>query len=239
MGWSCSPPLYLLLEDTHLALTGPLAAAFAAWHGMLAAVLLPRHRDHALHFAALAFSLLSIAVALQFDGPAVTVGWAAEGAAIIALGLHERRDWLRIAGVALFTLAVVRTPGAARNAWPANHLVLLNPRAACAALVVGLSYLIAWLHRRDLGLPAGTSPLATGICDARGAAFLVAQLVTVSLLTSEIHAFFAVRDEPVHARDDDLGHLGRLRDGADRGRALPAVRADPLLRDRRCSRSRF
>ena len=28
---------YLLLEDTHLALTGPLAAAFAAWHGVLAA----------------------------------------------------------------------------------------------------------------------------------------------------------------------------------------------------------
>jgi hypothetical protein len=39
----------------------------------------------------------------------VTVGWAAEGAAIIALGLRERRDWLRLGGLTLFAVAVMRT----------------------------------------------------------------------------------------------------------------------------------
>ena len=48
---------------------------------------------------------MSIAIALQFDGPAVTIGWAVEGAVVIALGLRERRDWLRMGGVVLFAVA--------------------------------------------------------------------------------------------------------------------------------------
>jgi len=187
---------YFLLEDTHLALTGPLAAVFAAWHGVLAAALLQRYRDHALHFAALAFSLLSIAVALQFDGPAVTVGWAVEGAAIVALGLHERRDWLRAAGALLFTVAVVRTLELLASVEPANHVVLLNPRAASALVVITLSYLLAWLHRRhpDAAGRDLTGFDQTGIMRAPVAvAVLVAQLVSVVFLTSEIRAFFGVR----------------------------------------------
>jgi uncharacterized membrane protein len=187
-GLSTFAAAYLLLEDTHLALTGPVAAAFAAWHGILAAGVLTRYRDHAMHFAAIAFSLLSVAVALQFDGPAVTVGWAAEGAAIVALGVHERRNWLRMAGAALFTLAVVRTVELLVSTPAANHLVVLNARAASAALVVGLSYLIAWIHRQV--------PASEGRDWGIGSGVLVAQAVTVSLLTSEIHAFFEVRNSP-------------------------------------------
>ena len=179
---------YLLLEDTHIAVTGPLAAAFAAWNGVLAAAVLKHDREYALHFAALAFSLLSVAVALQFDGPAVTVGWAAEGAAVVALGLHERREWLRLSGAALFTLAVVRTLELLTTGPAANHMVVLNPRAACAAVVIGLSYLIAWLHRRYQEPEARDWGVGSGI--------LVAQLLTVSLLTSEIYAFFEVRNSP-------------------------------------------
>lgn len=175
---------YFLLERTHLAVTGPAAAAFAAWHGVLAGVLLGRHRDRALHFAALAFTLLSIAVALQFDGPAVTVGWAAEGAAVIALGLHERRDWLRTGGALLFLVAIVRTVELLGTVAPANHVVLLNPRAASAIVIVALAYLIAWLHRRH--------PDASNRQLATGAGIVVAQFVSVVLLTSEIRAFFAV-----------------------------------------------
>jgi uncharacterized membrane protein len=180
---------YLLIEDTHLALAGTLAAAFAAWHGTLAAGVLARHRDHAMHFAAVAFSLLSVAVALQFDGPAVTVAWATEGAAIVALGLHERRNWLRVAGAALFTLAVVRTLELLANTPAANHIVVMNTRAAAAALVVALGYLIARIHRRD--------PDAESRSWGIGAGVLVAQVVTIALLTSEIDAFFEIRNSPL------------------------------------------
>ena len=179
---------YLLLEDTHVAVTGPLAAAFAAWHGALAAFLLARSRDYALHFAAVAFSLFTVAVALQFDGPAVTVAWAAEGAAIVALGLHERRDWLRLAGSGLFAVAVARALELLTTSPPANYTVLLNVRAASTAFVIALAYLIAWLHRRYADRGGNTLGIGTGL--------LVAQFLTVALLTHEIRGFFAVRRIP-------------------------------------------
>lgn len=190
---------YFVLEDTHLALTGRLAAAFAAWHGVLAGAVLQRHRDHALHLAALAFSLLSIAVALQFDGPAVTIGWAAEGAAVIAIGLRERREWLRAAGAVLFAIAVVRALEMLSITAPANHVVALNPRAASAGVIIALSYLLAWLHGRQPDATGGELGRAdqTGIVRAPVAtALVVAQFVSVVLLTSEIRSFFAVRDSP-------------------------------------------
>jgi uncharacterized membrane protein len=178
---------YLMLEATHLAWTGPLAAAFAVWHGLLAGTFWTRDRDRAVHFAALAFTLLSIAIALQFDGPAVTVGWAAEGAAVITLGLVERREWMRSGGLALFAIAVLRTLDMLFAPSLANHVVLFNTRAACALLVTALAYAMAWLHRRDTDAPSRDFSIA--------AAIIVAQIVSVVLLTSEIHAYFAIRND--------------------------------------------
>jgi uncharacterized membrane protein len=106
---------YFLIDETHVAITGALAAAFALWQGVLAAIVLKRQRDQARHFAALGFTLLSIAIGLQWDGPAVTIGWAAEGAAIVALGLYERRQWMRVAGGVLFTVAFGQASVAARD----------------------------------------------------------------------------------------------------------------------------
>jgi uncharacterized membrane protein len=186
---------YFLLEDTHVALTGPLGAAFAAWHGVLAAGVLRQYRDHALHFAALAFSLLSIAVALQFDGPAVTIGWAVEGAAIIALGLHERRDWMRAGGAVLFGIAVVRAIELLGTVAPASHVIVLNPRAAGAGTVIALSYLLAWLHQRQrdsIGADPADAGWAGPVRGPVAAALVIAQLVSVVLLTTEIRAFFDV-----------------------------------------------
>jgi uncharacterized membrane protein len=177
---------YFLLETTHVAATGPLGAAFAAWHGALAGVYWRGDRDRAVHFAALAFTLLSIAIALQFDGPAVTVGWAAEGAVVVALGLFERRDWLRIGGALLLGIAIVRTIDLLLSTAPASHVVVLNPRAASALLVVALCYGVAWLHRRVR--EAASRGLAIG------AGVVAAQIVTLVLLTSEIHAFWAMRE---------------------------------------------
>jgi uncharacterized membrane protein len=179
---------YLLLESTHVAITGPLAAAFAGWNGAIAAFLLGRSKDHALHFAAVAFSLLTVAVALQFDGPAVTAAWAAEGAAVIALGLYERRDWLRFAGSVLFAVAVVRALQLLTTSPPANYTVILNVRAASTAFVIALAYLIAWLHLKYE--ERGGNPIGTR------SAVLAAQFLTVVLLTHEIRAFFAVRHIP-------------------------------------------
>ena len=177
---------HFLIEVNHLAVTGMFAASFAAWHAVLAAALLKRRRDVALHFGALGFTLLSIAIALEFDGAAVTIGWACEGAAIVALGLRERHDWLRVGGVALFAIAMFQAIGLLITPAPLHHVVVLNPRAAAGALIVALSYALAWLHDRDASAPARDLAI--------GAALIAAQVVTLVLLTSEIYAYWAVRE---------------------------------------------
>jgi uncharacterized membrane protein len=173
---------YFLIEPLRMAATGPLAAAFAVWHWGLAAALLTRRRDHAIHFAALGFTLMSIAIALQFDGPAVTIGWAAEGAVVVALGLRERRTWLRGAGAVLFAIAFGLSMSLLSTDRAISEQVLFNPHAAAAAAVAALSYVLAWLHYRDPEAPDREAGVAAGL--------VIAQLATLGLLTSEIHAYW-------------------------------------------------
>jgi uncharacterized membrane protein len=170
-----------LLETSHLAWTGPAGAAFAGWHAGGAGLLWKRDRERAIHFAALAFTLLAIATALQFDGPIATVGWAAEGAAIVTLGLLQRRAWLRLGGVLLFAFAVARTFDLLlSHRAVATDNPVLNPTALCAVLAVVLCYGLAWLHYRDPDAPARDAALGTSL--------VAAQLLTLALLTREIHA---------------------------------------------------
>jgi uncharacterized membrane protein len=180
---------YFLLEPIRVAITGAVAAAFAVWNGAFAAALFNRRREYALHFTALAFTMLSIAIALQFDGAAVTVGWAAEGAVILALGMHERRDWLRLGGVVLFSIAVVRALGSLFEPAPINQSIFFNPRALSTLFVIALCYVIAWLYSRDARVVASRIGL--------GSALIVAQVLSLALLTSEILAYWAGREAPL------------------------------------------
>ena len=117
-------------------------------------------------------------------------------------------------GVALFTVAVSaalellaqRRAGASRRAAE-------SARGERPLVVVALSYLLAWLHYRR----SGRAP-DRGVAIGAGAA-CVAQFVTLVLLTSEIYAYWARPRRTLRARADGLGHVGRLRDRADRHRA--------------------
>ena len=178
--------VYLLVSPVSLVNAGYLAAAFAAWQGAIVVLLWQRRNGLALHYLAVGFTLAAIAIALVFSGTAITAAWAVEGAVVIALGGRQRLDWLRIAGVVLFGVAVAQTVRLLASPAPVTHVVFLNPRAACAALVVTLCYVLAWLDWRDReALERDT---------AIGAAMLTAQFVTLALLTSEINAFWAIRD---------------------------------------------
>lgn len=182
---------YFLLVEAHLAATGPLAAAFALWQGCLAVFVVNRHRNQALHFAALGFTLLAIAIALQFDGPAVAIGWAVEGGVVIALGQRERRGWLRLAGASLFAVAFVFAMERLGAPRAVAEAVLFNPHAAAAAVVAALCYILAWLHYRDPQAPDRDMTIGAGL--------VVAQFVTLALLTTEIHAYWPFSE----------GHLAR------------------------------
>jgi uncharacterized membrane protein len=183
---------YFLIEPIWLAVTGPLAAALALGQWGIAAALVTRRRDHAIHFAALGFTLMSIAIALQFDGPAVTVGWAAEGAVVIALGMRERRSWLRAAGAALFVVAFGLAMSLLSEDRAVSEAVLFNPHAASGAAIAALGYVLAWLHYRDPAAP----DRELGV----GAGLVIAQIATLAILTSEIHAYWG-RYEGQFARE--------------------------------------
>ena len=62
----------------------------------------------------------------------------------------------------------------------------MNQRAACASLVIALCYALAWQDRSDPEIPQREVGMA--------AALLTAQLVTLVLLTSEINAYWAIRN---------------------------------------------
>jgi uncharacterized membrane protein len=177
---------YLLLYRLSVATTGHVAVGFAVWNAAIAAALWTRRPMLAVNFLSVALTLAAIATALLLDGAAVTAGWAVEGALVIVLAIRQDLSWMRVAGVALFGVAVAQTIALLASAPPTSQLVLLNPRAACAALVIALSYLLAWFVRRA----GGAASRAFGI----GTALLTAQLVTLVALTSEIDAYWAIRD---------------------------------------------
>ena len=178
---------YLLIDSFRHADSGPVAAGFAAWHGALAGAIWSRHRDRALHFAGVGFTLLMIAVGLQFDGAAVTIGWAAEGAVVVALGLRESRDWLRIAGAGLFVFAIGRTADLLVSPASVHHTPFFNVQSGCAAFVIALGYVLAWLYDRQEGAPQRGVHIA--------AALTAAQLITVMLITSEINAYWSAPED--------------------------------------------
>jgi uncharacterized membrane protein len=182
---------YLLISPNSLLDAGYLAAAFAAWNITIAAALWKRRASLAVHVLAVGFTLSAIAIALIFRGAAVTAGWAVEGALVVMIAIRQRLAWLRIAGVLLFAIAIAQTIGLLTTPTEASHVIFFNARAACAALVVGLCYLLAWFDWTHDDTPSRAAGM--------GAALLTAQFVTLALLTSEIDAYWAIHN----------GHLQR------------------------------
>jgi hypothetical protein len=179
---------YLLVEPVSTVACAPLAAAFALVNGALAFLVLKGLREEALHFAALAFTFVTIAIALQFDGAAATSGWAAEGAIVMWLGLRERREWLRAGGLVLFSVSVVRLLGLQLSDPPVGQLLLLNRRAFCGAFVVALTYALSAAHER------GGKPETRRLESAIG--LVAAKLLLLTLAASEIAGYWALHVAP-------------------------------------------
>ena len=176
---------YWLIDAVYPNATAGFTFLFAMWNAMIAVAIRGHRREYALHFAAVAGTLLAVAIGLQFQGEARTIGWSAEGAAIVWLGLRQQRDWFRVGGLVVFVVAVFQWLELFRVQATVDYVVGLNWRAACGLFVIVLTYVLAWLHRTTR--PAGTPGAA--------AAFVIAaNIFTLFLLSNEIGAYWRVRE---------------------------------------------
>jgi uncharacterized membrane protein len=200
---------YWLIDAVQSAATAPVALGFGLWHAALAFWLVRRIRQDALHIASIAFTLIAIAVALAFDGAWVTMAWAAEGAAVVWLGLREQRVWLRAGGFALLAIAALRLLELQGSQPPIGQLVLLNQRAACGVFVIGLLYALASLYRRSgEGATADSSQSHMPSARTRAALLVAANVLTLTWFTSEITAFWQLRE--LVGRPSALSRTGHL-----------------------------
>jgi uncharacterized membrane protein len=133
------------------------------------------------HFLALAFALAASAIALLFDGAWVTIGWAAEGAAVAWLGLSLGRPLMRLGGGALLLLAVARLLTGDFFGTSSGFVPFLNARAAATACVLALLYALADAHRRRPS--ENHSKAVAGLIG-------VATLLSVAWMTAEITSYW-------------------------------------------------
>jgi uncharacterized membrane protein len=180
--------LYVLLDpllaDRGLITSGWLAAALGAWNLGLTALSRRWSVEAAYHHLALAFAFAAAAIALETSGPWTAAGWAAEGAALVWIGLRAGRGWLRVGGLLLFALALLRLADALLAPAPVGQVALFNSRAGVALFAIALAYLTAWFHVRARdGNPARWALEV-------GALVIAANLATLMWITAEIGTWF-------------------------------------------------
>ena len=130
------------------------ALALAALYALLTLWLL-RRRDHVLlgqSFGVLAIGFATLAVPLAFSSRTTSVTWALEGAALVWLGLRQRRALPQLVGVGLHILAAVAylTGVIEGNGWRAapGEWLLLNGHALTVLLLSFTAFAISWLFER-------------------------------------------------------------------------------------------
>ncbi|MFM0286791.1 DUF2339 domain-containing protein [Paraburkholderia megapolitana] len=141
-----------LLRDVEFGLAWS-AVGFAAFYLVVAAWLMRRRDRLELLFEAmlaLAVIFATLAIPLAFSGPTTSAAWAIEGAAIVWLGVRQRRLAPFGFGMAMQIAAAGAFVTGLAIDTPAHGLPVLNS-AYLATLLIALGGLFTgwWLHGRD------------------------------------------------------------------------------------------
>jgi uncharacterized membrane protein len=177
--------LYERLQPEWPDLRGALAVISALAAVALGRALRPRDEVAWLNTLGLAFTLIAIGIALQFDGPPVVVGWAAEGLAVVWLGLRARNRVFQFGGFVLWVLATLQLFDSYSER-PTSSTLFLNALTLTTMFVLVCGYVMA----SRLAASAGREMLRM-----RTTLHVVASTLTLAWITSEIQSYWEVRGD--------------------------------------------
>ena len=181
--------LYAIFDPIATAWMPALALALAAWHLALMWAWRGTSEEAGLNSLAVAFAMVGFAIGLQFDQWWAVVGWGAEAAAIFWVGLKARREWMRLGGAVLLAWTFVRLFMLGFFEPPAGFSPVFNARVGTTLLVVAVCYVLALMHER-LG-----DYLSDRAAPEIAALYVVGNVLTVVLITTEISFYWQLREE--------------------------------------------
>jgi putative effector of murein hydrolase LrgA (UPF0299 family) len=181
--------LYAIIDPVATAWTPALALAVAAWHGALTWAWRDTSEEASLNSLAVAFAMLGFAIGLQFDRWWAVVGWGVESAAVVWVGLKTRRDWIRLGGAVLLGWTIVRLVSLGFFTSPAGFSPIFNARVGATLLLVAVCCVLALFHQRY------GSAMADRAAPETAALYILANVLAIVLLTTEISFYWQMRED--------------------------------------------
>jgi len=136
-------------------------------------------------YVALSATLAAAAVALQFDGPVVALGWSVEGAAVGWIALNERSRMFAVASAVMITMGAFQFAIVLGEPLAVASLPLLNSRALAVIMAVAALGWLAWRMKND-----GAAEVNGHLRDA---VVILTNLLALGLLSADINAYFSQR----------------------------------------------
>lgn len=179
---------WVLLEQVSLARVPFIGLGLALLYVVIARQMRRRDLSAALHALAVGLALLAATVAVQLDGAWLTAAWAAEGAAVIWIGVLVRRAWFRVGGALLLGAAIGRWLAVTLPQTAADFHLVMNETFLLGAWIVVMLYAAAWAHHR-------ATPRVTAHRLSLAALLVTASVMTVLMLTADSTAYWNQRGE--------------------------------------------
>jgi uncharacterized membrane protein len=162
-GYALIASLYASVEDVWLASAPAMCLAVAAGHAALGWRLWHDDRRAALNACAVALGAVAVALAVQFDGPWLTVALGVEGALVVAIGWSLEQRWFRFGGAGLLAASVVRYLVLSVPETPAVFHPIVHEAFVVGLVLAGLLYVLAWHSRRIEKAEAGNALSGTTV----------------------------------------------------------------------------
>jgi uncharacterized membrane protein len=186
-GYALIASLYAAVEDVRLASAPTLCLAVAAVQGAIAWRMWDQDRRAALNAFAVALGAVTVALAVQLDGPWLTVGLGVEGALVVVIGLSLNERGFRLGGAGLLVWAVARYALLSLPETPAVFHPIAHEAFVMGLVLAGLLYAVAWYWRRIEKASAEDALSGTTL------AVVVASVLVVVACSAHNDAYWSLR----------------------------------------------